>query len=41
MSDQSNRVNIDIESSSNNMIYYTFNRNSLRYYNKIQNNCHR
>jgi membrane associated rhomboid family serine protease len=34
-SDQSNRVNIDVESSSNNMIYYTFNRNSLRYYYNI------
>ena len=35
MSDQSNRVNIDVESSSNNIIYYTFHRNSLRHYYNI------
>ena len=35
MSDQSNRVNVDIESSSNNNIYYTFHRNSLRHYYNI------
>ena len=38
MSEQSNVVNVDVESSNNNNnnnIYYTFHRNSLRHYYNI------